>query len=174
MANIGYIAKAGAAVGVACLAVNCSSAVGLKCVIWGSHMISKIPSPGFIGAGIAGVTAGLAAEASAWVFFRQGDISNAMSQKLQDMGYEEKMANRLLLVATFAIPFFATILLVPSIASKLGQQVSYKAAFCYTVIDLSIYTAIRLIPGYVFDVAQRGLDYLKVKINVGESGARNI
>lgn len=165
MTDIGYFTKAGLAIGTACVVVNCTNAIGLKCVIWGSRMISKIPSPGIIAAGVTGITAGLAAEGSAWIFFREEGASNIISNKLQDMGCKEKMAKLLLITATFVVPFFITTFIAPSLALRLGQQLSYKAAACYTVIDLSIYTGIRLMPMCLLGSIRKAITYVEGRIS---------
>lgn len=111
MENTSYFVKAGLAVGAVCLAVNCANAVGLKCVIWGSTMISHIPSPQIIAAGITGLIAGLSAEGSAWIFFREEGVSNAISEKLQYMGCEKKWRIVCCLLRRLFFHFFLQFLL---------------------------------------------------------------
>ena len=116
------------------IAVNAVIAAALKAVSFAGKSYVQIPAPSLTGAVLSGLTAGSGVVCSA--FATQSELYGQLNDKL---GLSANMERKMRSVVVFALPFFLTLLGVPLLAARMGQEASYPACGVFAAIDLTLF-----------------------------------
>lgn len=128
------VAQASLANAFGSVAVNGALTLTLKAASLVGRSYAAIPSPSLTGAVFSGLTTGSSVICTAY-----GTHSRHYGQLNSKLGLNSVMERRIRNIVVFALPFFLTLLGVPWLASRMGQEVSYSACGVFSALDLALF-----------------------------------